>query len=80
MKNTSSSKGVRCANPLLVLPDEPDMNDSFVLKRLLEQRTIELWAKEKEISRLTELNKLDSKKITIKDAFKFLVNVIREKL
>ena len=74
-----SSNGVRCGNPGLVFPDEPDMNDTSVLKKILASRTFELWEKEREITRLNALLRLNAKETNLRDAFRFLVNVIREK-
>lgn len=75
-----SFNGVRCGNPGLTFPDEPDMNDTSVLKKILASRTFELWEKEKEITRLNALLNLNTKETNFRDAFRFFASVIREKL
>lgn len=71
--------GVRCGNPGLIFPDELDMNDISVLKKIIADRTFEIWRKEKEIARLNALLNLNAKETNLRDAFGFLVSVIREK-
>ncbi len=75
-----SFNGVRCGNPGLIFPDELDMNDTSVLKKIIANRTFEVWKKEKEIARLNALINLNIKETNIGNAFKFFVSVIREKL
>ena len=74
-----SFNGVRCGNPGLIFPDELDMNDISVLKKIIADRTFEIWRKEKEIARLNALLNLNAKETNLRDAFRFLVSVIREK-